>query len=427
MQLQSATKQRENFKAQLSDSRDELRQNKDTHSLLQKKLLEIQQQADNAKEQFSAKQRQVEKLEVANKDLVSRMEDLKEEMKKQRMSLELHATQKKGVETELNLSQSKVTELDTGLQSVKTEKDDLQRQLFAVSSKLTTTEETNRKILERMTELEMENSKLRDTVSELESEIFAQGRKVSQLGPSYAQAQDDNERLSIKLEESSIKISQLESSYEAVVSEKDGLREELTLSERRITETKSLLQKTEDVCNALEEKMAAMKSQMFKCEGQRESQSKQKANLKAELEEERSKVTKLKAELARIKSRYDEFQRNADLKLKESGNKDKTIENLRASVMAHELKTESLLSEVTKLQAQIEITEEEKRELREETLDAQKRVRDAAAENRQTSEENEKLNLEVQSFYKRLSELQASFNTCEHEKFDFQHQTMALQ
>lgn len=95
MQLQSATKQRENFKAQLSDSRDELRQNKDTHSLLQKKLLEIQQQADNAKEQFSAKQRQVEKLEVANKDLVSRMEDLKEEMKKQRMSLELHATQKK--------------------------------------------------------------------------------------------------------------------------------------------------------------------------------------------------------------------------------------------------------------------------------------------------------------------------------------------
>ena len=173
--------------------------------------------------------------------------------------------------------------------------------------------------------------------------------------------------------------------------------------------------------------MAAMKSQMFKCEGQRESQSKQKANLKAELEEERSKVTKLKAELARIKSRYDEFQRNADLKLKESGNKDKTIENLRASVMAHELKTESLLSEVTKLQAQIEITEEEKRELREETLDAQKRVRDAAAENRQTSEENEKLNLEVQSFYKRLSELQASFNTCEHEKFDFQHQTMALQ
>lgn len=158
MQLQSATKQRENFKAQLSDSRDELRQNKDTHSLLQKKLLEIQQQADNAKEQFSAKQRQVEKLEVANKDLVSRMEDLKEEMKKQRMSLELHATQKKGVETELNLSQSKVTELDTGLQSVKTEKDDLQRQLFAVSSKLTTTEETNRKILERMTELEMENS-----------------------------------------------------------------------------------------------------------------------------------------------------------------------------------------------------------------------------------------------------------------------------
>ena len=37
------------------------------------------------------------------------------------------------------------------------------------------------------------------------------------------------------------------------------------------------------------------------------------------------------------------------------------------------------------------------------------------------------MNIEIQSFYKRLSELQASYNACEHEKFDFQHQSMALQ
>ena len=427
MQLQNATKQRENVKTQLGESRDELRKHKEAHSLLQKNLLEIQHQADNSKEELAAKLRLVEKLETSNKDLVSKVDDLKEQMSKQRMSFELHATQSKGVETELNLSQSKVTELDTSLQSLKTEKDDLQRELFAVSCKLATMEETNRKSLDRITELDMENSRMRDTIARLESEMFAQGRRVSQLEPTYSQAKDEIEQLTIKLEESSIKINQLESSCETAVRERDELREELTLSERRMTETRSMLQKTEDASNELEQKMAAMKSQMFKYEGQMESASKQKANLKAELEEDRSKVTRLKAELARMKSRYDEFQRNSDFKQKESSNKDKIIEDLRASVAAYELKTESVLSEVSKLQAQMEITEEEKRELQEEALEAQKRVRDAAADNRQNSEENERLNLEIQSFYKRLSELQASFNTCEHEKFDFQHQAMALQ
>ena len=427
MQLQNTTKQRENLKIQLGESRDELRRNKEAHSLLHKDVFEIQIQADNSKEELATKMRQIEKLQTANKDLVTKSEDLREQLSKQRMSLELHASQSKIVETEMNVSQTKITALDTSLHSAKTERDDLQRELFAVSSKLATIEETNRKSLEKVAELDMENSKLRDNIAGLESEMFAQGRRFSQLEPTYAQAKDEIEQLTVRLEESSIKISQLESSYETAIRERDDLREEFALSERRITEIKSLLQKTEDASNELEQTMAAMKSQLLTYEGQMESVSKQKSNIKTELEEERSKVTKLKRELAKAQSRYEELQRNVDSNRKESNNKDKIIEDLRASVAAYELKTESLFSEVSKLQAQMEITEEEKLELQEETLDAEKRVRDVASDNRQSSEENEKLNLEIQSFYKRLSELQASYNTCEHEKYDFQHQAMALQ
>ncbi|KAL9963859.1 hypothetical protein ACROYT_G027410 [Oculina patagonica] len=427
MQLQNTTKQRENFKTQLVESREELRKNKETHSLLQKDIFEVQKEAEDSKGELATKTRQVEKLETANKDLLSKIEDLKEQLSKQRMSIELHATQSKVVETEMNLSQVKITELDTSLQSAKNERDDLQRELFAVSSKLVTMEEANKKSLDKVAELDMENSRLRDNIAGLESEMFAQGRKFSQFEPTYAQARDEIEQLTVKLEESSIRISQLESSYETAIRERDDLTEELALSERRLTETKFLLQKTEDVSNEVEQKMAAMKSQMFKCEGQIESASKQKSSLKAELEEERSKVTRLKKKLAKAQSRHEEFQRNVDFNKKESSNKDKIIEDLRASVAAYELKTESLFSEVSKLQAQMEITEEEKRELQEETLDAEKRIRDVTVDNRQSSEENEKLNLEIQGFYKRLSELQASFNTCEHEKYDFQHQAMALQ
>ena len=427
MQLQNASKQRENFKIQLGESRDELRKNKETHSLLQGEVLEIQKQAEGSKGELAAKIRQIEKLETANKDLASRLEDLKEQLSKQRMSMELHATQSKVVETEMNLSQVKITELDTSLQSIKTERDNLQRELFVVSSKLTTMEEANRKSLDKVAELDLENSRLHDNIAGLESDMFAQGRRFSQLEPTYVQAKDEIEQLTVKLEESSITISQLETSYETAIRERDDVREELALSERRIAETRSLLQKTEDASNEVEQKLAAMKSQMLKYEGQIESASKQKTNFKAELEEERSKVTRLKKDLTKTKSRFEELQRNLESSKKDSSNKDEIIEELRASVTAYELKTESLFSEVSKLQAQMEITEEEKRELQEETLDAQKRIRDVTADNRQSSEENEKLNLEMQSFYKRLSELQASYNACEHEKYDFQHQAMALQ
>ena len=423
MQLQSATKQRDILKNQLGESCEELGENNKVYSMLPKDLFEVQKGASplDSKGETAPRMRQFEKLEAENKDLVSKVEDLKEQLSKQRMSIS------KIVETEMKLSQEKVSELETSLQSVKNDRDYFQRELFAVSSKLATMEEAKRKNLDKIEELDAENSKLRDNVTGLESKMFAQGKRYSQLEHAYAQARDEIEQLTVKLEESAFRISQLESSCETEIREREDLAEELALSERRIAETKFLLQKTEDASNEVEQKMASMKCQILKYEGQIESATKQGANFKAELEGERSKVTKLEKKLTKTQSHYEELQRNVDLNKKECSNKDKIIEDLRASLAAYELTNESLFSEITKLQTQMEITEEEKRELQEETLDAEKIILDVTADNRQSSEENEKLNHEIQSFYERLSELQALYNTCEHEKYDFQHQAMALQ
>ena len=150
--------------------------------------------------------------------------------------------------------------------------------------------------------------------------------------------------------------------------------------------------------------------------------------LNSEVEQSDSTCSQVKEkEIASSQSRYAETRRNVDRNQKESISKDEIIDELRESLATYELQNESLYSEVSKLQEQLKKTEEEKREFREEVLDAQERLRDAVAEHKQAAEENVKLSIELQSFYKRLSELQASFNACEHEKYDFQLQIMEQQ
>jgi len=150
--------------------------------------------------------------------------------------------------------------------------------------------------------------------------------------------------------------------------------------------------------------------------------------LNSEVEQSDSTCSQVKEkEMASSQSRYAEIRRNVDRNQKESISKDEIIDELGESLATYELQNESLYSEVSKLQEQLKKTEEEKREFREEVLDAQERLRDAVAEHKQAAEENVKLSIELQSFYKTLSELQASFNACEHEKYDFQQQIMEQQ
>ena len=258
-------------------------------------------------------------------------------------------------------------------------------------------------------------------------ELFAHRRIFSQLEPPHAFDEDKIEALTEKLEESSIKIAQLEANYESALCEKIEIEEELALAQLRIAETQALLQKTEDANNETEQNMESMKSQLSKYEVQMENTTKQIAKFEAELEEERTKVVKLNKELASTPSHNEVAQRRAHSNERESTFKDDTIYELRASVDEYEMKTECLYSEVNKLKAQIELAEEENKELHQQVLDAENRVLDVAAENSQTKAENQQLSLEIQSFYKRLSELQACYNECQRERSDFQCETMALQ
>lgn len=425
MQLQNARKERENLKTQLNESRDELREGKELNSLLQKEVLKIQHQADSHKEELVSKQTQVEKLENANRDLVSKIADLNRQISQRRMAFESRAEKGTDVETELSWFQSKFNELLAVLESLKAEDYGHQRDYLVAPVKELTTKETDEETLDRITELELENSKLRGTIAELLSEMSAQEGEGLNMEPIYAQ--DDIEQLTQRLEESSIQISQLESSFEAAIREGDDLREELSSSERRMSQAKDLLQNVEDANYELEEKMANMQRKIINYQRDAESALRLNTDLKAELEEERSKAKRLNTEVTKLKHRFDELERNTDLKQGEIRDKDEIIKNLTASLAANKLRTDSLLGELNKIQAQIEISVEEKIEMQDELFEAQKRIQDADTHTRLITEENGDLSREVRRFYQRLSELKASYKTCEHEKFDFQQQAMALQ
>lgn len=315
MQLQNARKERENLKTQLNESRDELREGKELNSLLQKEVLKIQHQADSHKEELVSKQTQVEKLENANRDLVSKIADLNRQISQRRMAFESRAEKGTDVETELSWFQSKFNELLAVLESLKAEDYGHQRDYLVAPVKELTTKETNEETLDRITELELENSKLRGTIAELLSEMSAQEGEGLNMEPIYAQ--DDIEQLTQRLEESSIQISQLESSFEAAIREGDDLREELSSSERRMSQAKDLLQNVEDANYELEEKMANMQRKIINYQRDAESALRLNTDLKAELEEEKSKAKRLNTEVTKLKHRFDELERNTDLKQRE--------------------------------------------------------------------------------------------------------------
>ena len=148
MQLQNARKERENLKTQLNESRDELREGKELNSLLQKEVLKIQHQADSHKEELVSKQTQVEKLENANRDLVSKIADLNRQISQRRMAFESRAEKGTDVETELSWFQSKFNELLAVLESLKAEDYGHQRDYLVAPIKELTTKETDEETLE---------------------------------------------------------------------------------------------------------------------------------------------------------------------------------------------------------------------------------------------------------------------------------------
>ena len=84
----------------------------------------------------------------------------------------------------------------------------------------------------------------------------------------YNQMKGQVDELTVKLDASNNKIAQLESNYESVVHERDDYKQHVSLSERKVSEIRMMLQKDETTNSDLEAKVAALKSQIWKLEGQ---------------------------------------------------------------------------------------------------------------------------------------------------------------
>ena len=257
--------------------------------------------------------------------------------------------------------------------------------------------------------------------------MLARKRIASQVPASYSSDEDELELLTTKLNQSSVKINQLEADYESALRERDEIHGELELAEHKIAETRELLHKTEDVNFETQDRVEALTSELRKYKANTKSTTKQIALLEATLEEERLKAVELKKDLARAQKRSDEVQKKAECDKREFEKKDKTIDELKASVEEYHVKTESLLDDISKLKEQIEKSEQQKKELEQRVSAAEKKAHDAAVDSAQIAEENQKLSLEIEAFYVRLSEMQASYNESINERTDFECLAMALQ
>lgn len=257
--------------------------------------------------------------------------------------------------------------------------------------------------------------------------MLVEKRKALQVPFSYSSDEDEMETLNAKLKESSAKINQLEANYESALRERNEIHEELELAEHKIAETRALLHETEDVNFETQDRVETLTSELRKYKANMKSTTKQIARFEAALEEERLKVAELSRELARARLRSVEVQKKAERDKKESAIKDKTIDELKASLEHYNAKTESLLNAMSNLQAQIFRSEKQKKELEHRVCTAEKKAHEATTDSEQIVEENQKLNLEIEGFYVRLSEMQALYNECQSERTDFECQAMALQ
>ena len=421
------TKQRDHTRIQLDQAREEQRKSKETISLLQRDVIDAQQKADNVKEDLNLKIKQVEKLEKSNRSQEAKVEEARLECSRKQASIEMYSRQRSAFDEDIRAFESSISELETSLQAAKNEKEDAHRELYSVTSKVAILEDCCQKARGRNLELEQQVANLKEGLAQLDSDLRNERSKCSQVESLYSQQQVEVDELGMKLEKATVTISALETDYEACLHERDDCKGKSSLSERKILELRNLLQKSEEVNNELDEKWSTAKGQTLKLEGQLESATKQRKQLKVELDEEKSKVSKLTKELIASQSRCSEQQRNVEWHEREFASKEKMIDDLRKALTLAEQKAESLCDEVEKLQCTTEALEHDKRELQDEALLTQKVAKEAETERALVTDENERLNSEIQSFYKRISEIQSNLNVCEREKYDFQQQGMVLQ
>lgn len=230
-----------------------------------------------------------------------------------------------------------------------------------------------------------------------------------------------------KLEATKQQCMEMETIYEQVLTERDESKEKAVFAERKVVEMKEIVRQDEDINNELEDKLANLKHHHLKMEGQSESNFKQIENLKAELEAEKlSKVTSQQA-LVVLQNKLNETQRNLERNLREYELNKSTAEEFKKSLKTKESKINTLNEENGKLQARLEVVEEEGRNLQEETLNTQNKAKALQQDNDLFTQERVRLETELHSAYTNISELQSKLNVLEQDKHELDHQGLLHQ
>ena len=120
-------------------------------------------------------------MEANNKDLEIKIEELKKQWSKSQMSVEMQNNQREQLDKSVRLSKVKITELESAVQSMKTERESSYRDLLTANSKLNSVEASYQKSLERARDLEHERMRLRDSINSLETEVLTYRGKYSQV------------------------------------------------------------------------------------------------------------------------------------------------------------------------------------------------------------------------------------------------------
>ena len=178
MQVQTVVKQRESFKQQLDDLREELKKAKETISRLQREVLQNQNDANKYKEESILKTHRIETLQNQNNNLEESVEALKTELSKCQTTVDVQNRQMLTLQETIARHEKTIRDYDVTVKSLQDEKETIERELVLVTGKLSNLEASQGKLQERVKEWESVEVQLRKRVGELETELEVRKEKI---------------------------------------------------------------------------------------------------------------------------------------------------------------------------------------------------------------------------------------------------------
>ena len=127
-----------------------------------------------------------------------------------------------------------------------------------------------------------------------------------------------------------------------------------------------------------------------------------------------------------VESELMEHKRGSARLKTEIDKRDKTIENLKATIAGLEKKKESLVIEVAEEERKGGVLEDEKNRLQTEMLEIQKQVKEAESSYKMAADERDSLNEELQKYFKDLSDVQTDLNIAKDQKATLEQQVLGV-